>query len=238
MNIVTMYAYGSILVRAALKPDNTSLQTVTLMGADTLVLNVTVSDPIKFQIGDYCYFFNKLYQVNARPKRTIIADRKIVYNITLESEMYDLGKVEFLFLDANNNFTQGIFSFRGTAQDFGDLLIANMLRVYPTSNWTLGTVVESGFITTDFQLNYVTQTFNCQNCLQALKTIAGIFSTEYLVENKVINIYQRMNASGITLKRGLNEALLSIDDSNQTNANLITRLYAYGSTKNIVANTY
>lgn len=224
MNIVTIYKYGTIVPRAVVKPDTNSQQSVKLMGEDTLTLNFTVADKIDFSIGDYCYFFNKLYQVNKRPKRSLTAQRKISYSLVLESEMYDLGKVEFMFFDAANSLTQSIFSFRGKPKDFGDLLIYNLKRVYPTSSWQLGNVIDADFITQDF---------NCQNCLEALKTIASLFKTEYLIEDKTINIYQRSVTSGITLKYGQDQPLLDIVDQDQTNANLITRLYAYGSTKNI-----
>lgn len=221
---VTIYKFGTIVARATIEPDIKSQQSVSLMAEDTLTLSFTIATPIIFQIGDYCYFLNKLYQVNTLPQAILTGNRKLAYTLVLESEMYDLGKTEFLFLDSNNNFSDAVFSFRGTPQDYGDLLIYNLNRVFPTAGWTLGSVLEADFITQDF---------NSQNCLEALKTIASIFQTEYLIEGKVINIFQRQTSSGLLLQYGKGNALLSIEQDNQTNANVITRLYAFGSTRNI-----
>lgn len=222
---VTIYKYGTLATaRATIDADDTSQQSVTLMNEDNITLNFTVPTPIQFQIGDFCFFIDRMYQINALPKTTLNSSRNITYNLVMESEMYDLGKVAFLFLDANNNFTKSIFTFRGTPQDYMNLLIYNLLRVYPIAPWTLGSIVEADFITQDF---------SGQNCLQALKTIASIFQTEYIIESKVINLYQRQSSSGVVMKCGINEALLSIVRDNQTNANIITRLYAFGSTRNI-----
>lgn len=225
---VTIYRYGTIVARATVDPDQNSQQAVSLMDADTLSLSFTVPQPINFAIGDYCYFSDKLYQINVLPKRAKTAARNFSYELVMEAEWYDLGRVQFLFLDSNNQFTESVFSFRGTPRDYGDLIVKNMLRVFPTAGWKLGSVIEGDFITTDF---------SAQNCLEALKTVATAFQTEYLIDGKTINIYQRQTASGIVLKYGKDEALISLTNENQDNSNVITRLYAYGSTRNIT-NSY
>lgn len=224
---ITVYKYGTLnTIRAVIAPDADSEQSITLMAEDQLTINFTITAPIFFQVGDFCFWYGKLYQINALPKRTLNANRSISYVLVMESEMYDLGKVEFLFLDENDVFTDAVFPFRGTAQDYGDLLIYNLNRVYPIAGWQLGSVVVTDFVSQDF---------TGVNCLAALKTIASIFQTEYLVEGKVINIFQRQTSSGLLLQYGEDKPLLSIEEDNQTNANIITRLYAYGSTKNITS---
>lgn len=225
---ITVFKRGSILVRAIVEPDDQSQQSISLMSEDILTLTFNVAEPIAFQIGDYCYFFSKQYVINATPEYTQSSERAFAYTLVLESQMYELGKSDFLFLNATNNFEDAVFPFRGNAQNYGDLLIYNLNRDFPQTGWKLGYV-----ITTEL----VSQDFTATNCLDALKTIVGLFNTEYLIEGNVINIYQRQIASGITLKLGVDEALLSIQQANQTNANLITRLRVFGSTKNIV-NTY
>lgn len=226
---VTIYKYGQENIpRCAVEGDTSSQQSVTLMAEDTLTLSFKVTNKISFQIGDYCYWFGKLYQINTLPKITETANNDITYNLVMESEMYDLGKVQFLFLDANNQFTQSAFTFRGTPQNYGDLLIYNLLRVFPDADWILGSVISA---------DLVTQDFTGQNCLEALQTIATIFNTEYLVEGKTINIFQRATSSGLILSRGQGKALVNLTVENQDNSNIITRLYVFGSTRNIT-NTY
>lgn len=226
MSSLTIYRFGETLARATIKPDTSSQQQVTLMQEDVLVLNFSSPTVIAWQIGDYCTFLGKLYQINKLPQRKKTAKRNIQYSLQMEAEYYDLGKVSYLFLNSVNVFTEPVFPLRGTLQDFADLIIYNMNRVFPTAGWILGTVD-----VTDYQ----TIEFSAQNCLQVLNTLASTFNTEFFCEGKVINIYQRQNSSNIVLSVGQDQALLSLTEGDQNSANIITRLYAYGSTKNISA---
>lgn len=224
MSSLSIYAFATTVLRAVIQPDTSSQQQVTLMAEDVLVLNFVSATVINFKIGDYCLFTGKLYQINKLPKRTRKSTRRIEYNLQMEAEMYDLAKVEYLFLNSTNVFTESVFPLRGTLQDFADLIIHNMNRVFPLADWILGQIE-----VTDYQ----TISFSAQNCLQALQSITTAFNTEYIVDGKTINIYQRQNASNIVLEYGFNKSLLELTETDQTTKNIITRLYAYGSTKNI-----
>lgn len=226
MSILTIYAFSTIVVRANITPDATSQQQVALMREDILVLNFNSPTVINFQIGDYCTFINKLYQINQLPKRTRTSERNIQYSLTMEAEYYDLAKVEYVFLDSENNIKEPVFPLRGKLRDFADLMIFNLLRVFPLANWILGQVEDT---------DYMTISFSGQNCLQVLQTLATTFNTEYLVEGKVINIFQRQDSNTLKLQYGIDKPLIELTESNQDSANVITRLYAYGSTKNITA---
>lgn len=231
MNVLlTIYKFNSNDARYTVDADVNSDQSGALMGEDIITLNFSAAINIPFRIGDYCNFFGKNYQVNTLPKVTKVAVGNISYTLVLESELYDLGKVQFLFQDQNNNFTSPIYpAFRGTPRDFGDLIILNLQRIYPKAGWKLGYVIEADFLNQPFTAP--------QNCLEVLKTVSDIFQTEYIIENKTINIYQRQTSSGIVIRYGKDQAALTITKQNQNNANLITRLYAFGSTKNIT-NSY
>lgn len=224
---VIIYKYATPNTpRAIISPDDTSEQSVSLMREDILTLNFTVPEPIDFAIGDYCHFTGILYQINALPGKTRNADRSITYVLKMEAEMYDLGKTQYLFLDAENNFTDAVFNLRGTAQSFGELIIYNLNRVYPTAGWKLGFVEQTG---------YADESFAGNNCLQVIQTIAKTFDTEYLIEGKTIHIYRRETSSNLILEYGSGKALLSLKEDKVDSSNVITRLYAYGSSKNITA---
>lgn len=234
--MLTIYRYASITPRAIVEPDSSSQESGTLMGEETLTINTKVATPIQFAYRDYCYWFGKLYQINQPPKITANSTRDIDYSIVMESQLYELGKSDFLSLNPLNNFADAIFDFRGTAQDYADLIVYNLNRVFPLSNWAVGSVVD-GILVNGIEQQYITQTFTAQNCLEAIKTIASLFQTEYFVEaiegGVTVNIYQRQSVSGLVFSRGRGFPLKSITQDNQNNANLITRLRAFGSTKNI-----
>lgn len=227
MSTLTIYKFGtSATVRAIIEPDSTSAQKLTLMQEDVLALSFLSPVNIAFQIGDYCTFLGKLYQINQLPGREELSSRRIQYTLQMEAEYYDLAKTSYLFLNSTNVFTEPVFPLRGKLQDFADLIIYNLKRVFPTAEWVLGEVEQTDYQTIDF---------SAQNCLQVLTTLASNFNTEYLVVGKTINLKQIQSSSNLLLKRGKNNPLLSLKESPQDSSNVITRLYAYGSTKNISA---
>lgn len=226
MSSLTIYAFGTIQVRAIIKPDDSSQQQVTLMQEDILALTFESPVKIDFQKGDYTHFLGKLYQINQLPGREEKSTRRIAYTLNMEAEMYDLAKASYLFLDQNGNFTEPVFPLRSTLRGFADLIIYNLKRIFPTADWKLGEVEETDFKTIEF---------DSQNCFQVLQTLASEFETEYLVVGKTINLKQIQSTSNIVLKRGQNQPLLSLKESPQDASNVITRLWAFGSTKNITA---
>lgn len=225
--MVDIYQYNTNAIRATLDPDENSEQQGAIMGADQVVLNVSVGRAIPFKIGDYATIFGALYKMNTLPTVTKVWQRKYQYTITLEGLMYDLGKVQYLFLNANNHFTEAKFTFRGRPRELCDLIIYNLKRVFPDAPWKLGFVIDAEPLSIDF---------SAQNCLEALSTIANAFTTEYLFEGYTINLYKKQLNSGLVLEYGQNNTLYGLTRQNADNSNIITRLYAYGSNKNIGSN--
>lgn len=225
--MVTIYKYNSSEIRAVVDPDDNSQQERQIMSQDTVTINITVPVPIDFQIGDYATIFNAKYNINTLPEVRKVAKRDYEYRIILEGNVQDLGKTQYLFLDANNDFTEGKFFLNGTAQDFLKLIVFNLKRVYPSSDWKIGFVVDSG---------YKNLEFNGNNCLEVLSKLATEFETEWLIEGEKINLYKKQTVSGLVLKYGQNEGLYSITRLNQDNSNIITRVYAFGSNRNIGSN--
>jgi hypothetical protein len=225
---VTIYTKAGEL-RAVIEPDEQSAQSCGIMRDDTVTLNISVAAPIAFQIGDYATIFNNRYQLNQEVKFKKVSTKNYEYILVMEGYMYDLGKTAFLFLDAGNHFTEGQFTFRGRPIDFINVIIYNMNRIYP-GQWQVGNVVDA---------DYHTLTFNSQNCLEVLSNLAQTFLTEYLIIGQTIHLYQRQLDSGITLEYGPGKALFSISRDNQSTngqGDVITRLYAYGSNRNIGSN--
>lgn len=224
MSHLSIYGVGTTIVRANVKPDTSSQQQVALMGQDTFTVNFSSEVVIHFQLGDYCTFIGKVYKINQLPKRTRISTRNIQYSIVMEAEYYDLGKVDYFFLDSENRVKEPVFPLRGTLQDFAELIILNMERVFPGQGWELGSIEVTDYATIDF---------SAQNCLQILQTLASTFATEYFVEGKTINIFQKQASNGLEFEYGEDKSLKTLTEANQDSMNVITRLYVYGSTKNI-----
>ncbi|QTE36032.1 phage tail protein [Mucilaginibacter gossypii] len=232
MELVTVYKKGTSEIRAVINPDDKSVQDIGIMRNDIIKLSFAVTNPIFFAVGDYTTVFGRHYQLNREVPFKQVADRDIQYDLTFEGWQYDLLRANFLTLDANNHFTEGKFSFRGRAIDFMNLIIHNMERWNPGSGWTVGDVLDTDFITLDF---------DSENCLEALNKLADQCKTEYYFEGsgKRISLTKKAPASGVTLEYGQGKALMSIAKANQdtgTAPQLITRLYVYGGNRNIGQN--
>ncbi|MGZ3753576.1 MAG: phage tail protein [Mucilaginibacter sp.] len=228
--LITIYAKGTRDIRAIVDPDEQSAQDNGIMKGDIIKLSFTDDRAIQFVIGDYCTIFGNNYQVNQDVPFTKTAQRKYAYTITLEGDQYDLTKTSYLFLDADNNFTEAKFSLLEKPIGFMNLLVANLNRRDPGAGWNVGIVDDA---------DYTNLTFDSQNCLQVLQTLSQTFFTEYTFDGKTINLTTQARQSGVTLQYGKGQALFSLERQNAESSgsvSMFTRLYAYGSNRNIGSN--
>jgi hypothetical protein len=228
--MITIYQKGTNDVRAIIDPDDQANQQVGIMRADLLSLTFARPVFIDFQVGDWCTFGGSKYKLNLPADYKENFKREYQYTLTMEGTQADIRAVDCLMLNGANQFTEARFSFTGKPIEFLNLIVANMQRVFPDDNWQIGQCIDA-----DVQ----TITIDSQTCLQLLSTLATNFKTEYLIEGNVIYLVQKQLISGVVLQRGQDEALKNIERTNQNTtgaANMITRLYAYGSNKNIGSN--
>lgn len=211
-----------ISIVATIKPDNSSVQVKKVMGDNLLNISFEDSRYIPFTINDYCEVFGEKYKVNQLPVITKVSRFLWKYTLLMQAEVYDLAKAHYLFLGADNELRETEFSLMGTADDFLDLLITNINRI--SSGWTKGQVIPT---------NYKNLTFSKDTCYSALSRLADEFETEFAVEGKVIHLTKRSNDTGHTYKHGRNKGLYEITRTNLNDSSLVTRLYAYGSEKNL-----
>ena len=220
MNELPIYRGSGLLVN--IKPDDNSSQSKKVMGANELNIAFKLSYFVNFHINDYCQAYGETYKVNKLPtviKRSVYLYE---YSLIMEAEGFDLGKVQYLFLGATNTLKEGDFSVMGNADTFIDLIIANATRT--SSGWVKGQVIPTG---------YKNITFNSINCYNALAQIATAFGTEFAIEGKTIHLTQRSKDTGVTLRHGRFKGLYDITRQNVDSSSIITRLYAFGSDKNL-----
>ncbi|RQO79126.1 hypothetical protein DBR40_05245 [Pedobacter sp. KBW01] len=224
---LSIYKYSGAL-RAVVHPDQTSGEACEIMGQDVFQMAISVPTPIFFEYGDYVKVNGRKFRLNTPPNPiTKNAERDYEYKLTFESDVQQIGKVAFLFLDTLGRFTESQFSITGTAEIFLTLLVDNLKRIYPNYGYVVGSVVDG---------DTKTITLDSTNCLDALNIIAEQFETEWHVVGNRVNLYKRTLGSGIVLKYGKEEGLYQLSQAPQTNANPITRVYGYGSDRNIGSN--
>lgn len=213
---------SSLLV--AIKPDENSVQYKKVMGENELRITFRDNKIIPFQINDWCIVFGERYQLNTVPTDTKISKYLYEYNLTMQSEGSMLSRAQFLFLDVVNNLTESDFSLMGNSDDFVDLIIDNASRV--ASGWVKGEVIPTG---------YKNLTFSKENCYNALSRISEEFETEFWIIGKTIHLTKRQTDTGNTFKHGQNKGLYEITRQ-PLDSSVVTRLYAFGSEKNLPSN--
>ncbi|MHA4844409.1 phage tail protein [Flavitalea antarctica] len=222
MQSVDIYR-GNGQLFASVKPDDQSGQTKAIMGANRITLSWEDSRHLEFKINDYCHVFGEKYTLVSEPYVTKLSVFHFRYQVEMVSQGELLARCNYLFLGDNNTLKETDFSLMGNAQDFMNLLVTNLQRI--DTSYTLGEVIP-----TDYKL----LTFAAENCYNALGRIAEAFNTEFWLIGTTIHLAKKQRDTGFTSKHGKGNGLYEITAQPPSDgSSVVTRLYAYGSDKNI-----
>ncbi|HEY4207977.1 MAG TPA: hypothetical protein VGM31_14235 [Puia sp.] len=222
MDTLDIYRAGNLFI--TIKPDDSSTQTKKVMGDNILQLTFKDNRFIPFMLNDYCVVYGEIYSLNTLPTSKKDSGYLFEYTLTLQADGFNLAKAQFLFLGADNTLRESDFSLMGTADDFIDLVIQNANRA--SAGWVKGTVIDDG---------YHNMTFSGSNCYDALGNLATEFKTEFWIDGRTIHLTGRSRDTGWTFRQGRNKGLYDITRLQQNNTSVVTRLYAFGSDKNLPA---
>lgn len=225
MHFVQIYRGNLPLLQV--KPSDDSLQMKRIMGENEIRLNFIENQYIDFKIGDKAQIFGEWYYLNLIPEVIKSSSVSYDYQMVLKSTASILEKVQYLFLGSDNSLKEGEFSLTGKAIDFLNLIIQNSKRLLPDFEFTLGQIDNT---------DYKTLTFSTENCLAALGKIAEAFETEYWIEGVRISLTAMGRDTGYSFRQGKQKGLYELVRKTVNNQNVITRLYAFGSEKNLPEN--
>jgi hypothetical protein len=202
------------------------------MADDVLKLNFDMSDPVAFQVGDFVTYNGMNYQLNEIPYSKVNSSRNVEYQCEFQGYNYELSKVGYKLFDFSTLSEippSSNFSLMGDATMFMSLLVNNMNR--RQSGWQLGTV-----LATDTRLF----SFQDQSCMDVIQYLVTQFSDKYQVEwyissDKKINLIPLApGLPTLDLEYGKDKGLSNLIRNQSSNATaLVTRMYGYGSTRNI-----
>ena len=224
MNQVAIYRDNLFLY--GIKPEKDSTHIKKIMGENELRINFVESQFINFKIGDKANIFGEWFYLNVLPVVSKIKTpgKDYSYSMVLQGTNHILSKIQYLFLGDDNSLKEGEFSLTGKAVDFLNLIINNTKRLLPTFSYSIQQVI---------QYDYRTLTFSSENCLEALAKISREFDTEYWVDGLEISLTKKQKDTGYTFKHGKRKGLYEIIRQTVDNQNVITRVYAFGSDKNL-----
>lgn len=206
------------------------------MGESYVSLTVESPTPVAFAIGDYLMYRGERFEINYDPGKIKSASRfakgdAFKYeNIKLNSFADELTRCDFLDVVPSDNqihFT-GLpkFSFYGGVQDLAKRIQANLDRTYP-GMWT---VVVSSEYSDMKELNVSVDT---QKVWDALSILVNDFKTYFTIKGRTITIGAAGIPAAHLFKYGKGNGLYGLEQNAETDQAIVTRLRAYGSTRNL-----
>lgn len=177
--------------------------------------------PVNLTINDWIgYRGNKYYirhKENVEKKETSLG---YSYRIKLYHDMYRMHDVSF-FLYGKPEFKKNFNTYIGTARDVLGFIVDSMNR--DSSGWSVGECIESDPMT----FNFVGK-----SCAEVASDVINVYNTELWVSGRTVNFGKReYSSNGLVLSQGEGFVNLIVSAVDETPP--ITRLYAYGSDKNI-----
>jgi len=194
------------------------------MRENVVKLNFRVPVAIDLQIGDKITWQNRIYKLKGTPVVKEVSTREVEYNCEFKGLEFDLPDSGYKLFDNTETLVQSEFSLTGSALDFVRLLVDNLNR--NGEGWTVGTVVDSESKTLDF---------SGEDCLAVIQRLATEFNTEwFIVETKSVNLCKKTWVQEvIALSYGMGGGLKWLRRQSRDSEPIITRLYAYGSARNL-----
>jgi hypothetical protein len=211
---------------ATVNPLSSSNMTKAVMGDEQITLVWEAPAFVSYYLGDYITFEGANWTLNKLPTVKKLSSKTWQYNAVFQSTKYELIKAMYLLFDNTDTLPSGEFTLTGTANTFMELLVANLNRVAGSAVWTVGQVIEN--------TDYKNLTFSNEDCLSVLARLASEFDTEYHVHNHIIHLKKISTEHEITLQYG--STLYDIERSSVDSSDVVTRLYPFGSTKNLASN--
>ena len=192
-------------------------------GAYFAYLEFDAKNPIGLEIDDYIdYLGNKYCLRHQEDIAKVETSVGYEYRVKLYHDIYRLYDTVFWLFD-EPDFNKRASAFYGTAASVLDLVVKCMNK--NGSGWLVGSVVSTKTELFDFKDKL---------CGDVMNDLISTFNCEYWVEGRTINLGKRQYSSnGLKLSQGegggfRNLSVMAVDETPP-----ITRLYAYGSDRNI-----
>ena len=192
--------------------------------------------PIDFAIGDYLIYRGERFEINYDPGKIKSAppekkgDGFKYENVKFNDLSDELTRCEFLDVVPNDNLLHYTslpkFRFYGSVRDLAGRIKANLDRVYP-GQWTIAVSPE---YSDTKELNISVEPINVKG---ALGFVVNDFKTYYTINGRTITIGAAGIPAAHLFKYGEGNGLYEIAQNAEADQKIVTRLRAYGSTRNL-----
>lgn len=205
---------------------------------DSRVVNASVesSTPIEFDIYDYITYRGEKFELDYKPTSTKNAStgstgNAYVYELIFVSLKYELERCEMRDLVPYDNGivypTPLTIEFTGTAEKLAERIQACLDELYTGSQkWTI--TVVSGV--SDEEKNISISQANCWSAVSLFNTEYGL---DFYIYGRTITVGITGAAIDFTFQYGKGKGLYKIERTSDSDQGIVTRLRAYGGTRNI-----
>lgn len=214
------------------------------LGACSVSVSVSAPTPIGFSIGDWLEYRGERFELNYDP--SVVKESSLggygegfVYeNVVFNSLSDELTRCDFLdVVPADNGMHySSLPTFSFFAENIYALverIQANLDRVYKADKaWTLRIHPEYA---SDKNANISASNLTCWD---ALALVHSIFGANFTIKGRTITIGTSGIAVGNLFSYGKGNGLYSIERNAESNQKIVTRLRAYGSTRNMPTGYY
>lgn len=214
------------------------------LGACSVSVSVSAPTPIGFSIGDWLEYRGERFELNYDP--SVVKESSLggygegfVYeNVVFNSLSDELTRCDFLdVVPADNGMHySSLPTFSFFAENIYALverIQANLDRVYKADKaWTLKLHPEYA---SDKNANISASNLTCWD---ALALVHSVFGANFTIKGRTITIGASGIAVGNLFSYGKGNGLYSIERNAESNQKIVTRLRAYGSTRNMPTGYY
>lgn len=235
------------------------------MGECFVAINFKHEVPINFQIGDYIVYRGERFELNYEPGKDKQArpdtyGEGFVYDSVKFNALQDeLSRAEFLDVVLNDNELHYTalpkFPFYvQTLDDLLDRIQANLDEQIGKGLWKIYSrnmerSVQRGALKSEWMLVYgeetndnviesMSITIDSKTCWDALALVNEKWDVNFIVRGRNIYVGTAGVQAGHMFKYGLGEGLYEIVQNADSEQNIMTRLRAYGSEKNLPSHYY
>lgn len=209
------------------------------MGKCNVSVTIPSPSPIDFEIGDFLEYRGERFEINYDPSVIKQSSRETYgegfkyENVIFNSLSDELTRCDFLdYVPSDNQIHYSSlpnFSFfADDVRKLAERIQVNLDRIYKgNKKWTVIVSDEyNGKKDVNIAVNNIT-------CWEALALVKSQFGANFIIKNRTITIGTEGLAVGKLFSYGKGNGLVTIERSAESNQKIITRLRAYGSTRNL-----
>lgn len=207
-------------------PDDNSSASCGIQEESVLALSFTAFACVAVEVYDYVDFEGVRYWALERYRPRMNARKEWAYSVKFYGAE-SLGK-QALMVNPADGLDDPIVTLTAPAREHAALIVANLNRITGTTDWKVGEVIVTPYITIEYTGKYVSD---------ALSELASEAETEWWFDGLTLNIGRCEFGEAIELAYG--DALLGgLNIAAADGVKFFTRLFPVGSSRNIDPDRY